>query len=68
VIYLKSFAVGLLAGIAAIVIQVLLFSRFEVFNEGSSGSLSVPTRIYGAPVIIASVAGSLAAWWKLRGR
>ena len=67
-IYLKSLAVGLLAGIAAIVVQALLFSRFEVFNEGSSGSLSVPTRVYGAPVVIASVVGSLAAWRKLRRR
>jgi hypothetical protein len=25
-----------------IVIQAVLFSRFEIFNEGSSGSVSVP--------------------------
>ena len=68
VIYVKALTAGLLAGIVAILIQAVLFSRFEMFNDGSSGSVSMPTRVYGAPVVAASIVGSLAAWWRLRGR
>ena len=69
VIYFKSLAVGLLAAMAAIVVQAVLFSRVDSsFDGGPSFDVSAPTRVYGAPVVIASVVASLGAWWKLRNR
>ena len=69
VIYFKSLASGLLAAIATIVVQAVLFSRVDSsFDGGPSVDVSAPTRVYSAPVVIASVVASLGAWWKLRDR
>jgi hypothetical protein len=68
VIYLKSAGFGLLAGIAAVIAQALLFSQYESFEDGGGGFAGGSTDIYVAPVVIASVVGSLAAWWRLRRR
>ena len=69
VIYFKSLGVGLLAAIAAILVQAVLFSRVNSsYDGGPSFDVSAPTRVYSAPVVIASVVASLGAWWKLRHR
>jgi hypothetical protein len=67
VTYFKSLGVGLLAGILAVVVQAALFSRVDSsYDGGPSFDVIAPTRVYGAPVVIASVVASLGAWWKLR--
>ena len=69
VIYFKSLVVGMLAGIAAVVVQAVLFSRVDSsYDGGPSFDAIAPTRMYGAPVVIASAVASLGAWWKLRHR
>ena len=66
--YLKSVALGLLAGVATIAIQTAMFGRLEYSDGGSSGAVMLPTRMYFIPVVIAVLVGSLAAWARRRGR
>jgi hypothetical protein len=67
VIYLKSLAIGLLAGAAAIVVQSVMFHESQSVSDGGFVVANTSaTDIYAAPVVIASAAGVVAAWWRLR--
>jgi hypothetical protein len=67
VVYLKSFAAGLLASLAAIALQSVVFYRSWSFSDaGFVWAETSSTDVYLAPVVIAFAAGSLVAWWRLR--
>ena len=65
---LKSLAFGLLAGVAAVVVQAVAFHESQSFTDAGGDVAGGGTNIYQAPVVIASAVGSLCAWWGLRGR
>ena len=66
-IYLKSLAVGLLAGVAAIAVQGVVFYRsWSISDGGFVAAETSSTNIYAAPVVIAAVTGTLVTWWRLR--
>ena len=67
-IYLKSVGFGLLAAVAAVVVQAVVFSEWRSFGDSGGDFAGGGTNIYGAPVVIASAAATLVAWWRLRRR
>jgi uncharacterized protein (TIGR03000 family) len=64
--YVKSFAAGSIAGLIAIVVHIVLFSRPQWSSSGSSSDFIAPTRVFGAPVVIAFVMAAAGAWWRSR--
>ena len=67
-VYVKSLAVGLLAGVAAMAVQAVAFYRSWSFSDDGGGVGASVTNIYAAPVVLAAAAGSLVTWWRLRAK
>ena len=64
-VYVKSLAVGLLVGIAAIAVQAVAFYEGWSFSNGGGGVAGGGTDVYPAPVVFAAAAGTLVTWWRL---
>jgi hypothetical protein len=61
-LYVKSLAIGLVAAVAGIAVQALVFSQSESSNDGSSGYAISIVNIYSAPVVILFALGTVIAF------
>jgi hypothetical protein len=66
VLYVKSLGVGLLAAVAGLAVQAVMFARPQVHFEGSSWDAYSPMRVYLAPLLVLLVMGTVIAWSRLR--
>jgi hypothetical protein len=65
-LYLKSLAIGLVAAVAGVIAQAVIFSSPQSSSAGSSWDAMAPTRVYLAPLAILFAMGTVIAWSRLR--